>query len=119
MNVKTPKELASAIEKGEDTITIEGDLANKKFELQALLTLGWAVFIGLVVILFYTNIGIGGNATSVETNASMLANILGAAAILGAIIMVVSAKNLSVLKKLKDNYNITQQSKGLVVLSKR
>lgn len=126
MNVKTEKELASAIEKNESTITIEGSLAKKTIRIKATGTVSWAIAFGAISIAFYAAIAImrtGGTAapaaaafSAVGAGASL--SVLGTAATTTAISMAVAVRSLSVLKKLRGDYKIIKQSEGIVVLSR-
>lgn len=126
MNVKTEKELASAIEKNESTITIEGSLAKKTIRIKATGTVSWAIAFGAISITFYAVIATmrtGGTAapaaaafSAVGAGASL--SVLGTAATTAAISMAVATRSLSVLKKLRGDYKIIKQSEGIVVLSR-
>ncbi|AUU93179.1 hypothetical protein PO654_26420 [Phytobacter diazotrophicus] len=127
MNVKTEKELASAIEKNESTITIEGDLARKTVRIKATGTVAWVIAFGSIGIAFYAaiaTVGTGG-AAAPATAVSALAGtgaafgVLGTAATTAAISMAVSVRSLSVLKKLRGDYKITKKSEGIVVLRRK
>ena len=41
--VRTEEELASAMKSGEDTIVVEGDLANKTIKIKATGSIAWAI----------------------------------------------------------------------------
>ena len=127
MNVKTEKELASAIENNESTITIEGDLAKKTLRIKATGTVAWVVAFGSIGIAFYAviaTIGTGGTAAPVTAvsafaGAGAAFSVLGTAATTAAISMAVSVRSLNVLKKLRGDYKITKKSEGFVVLSRK
>lgn len=130
MNIKTEKDLASAIEKNENTITIEGNLAEKIFRIKATGTAAWVIAFGSIGIAFVVVIAtIRSNKTTATVSGISLASaaagtgaafsILGTSATTAAISMAVSVRSLSVLKKLRGDYKITKKSEGIVVLSRK
>ncbi len=126
MNVTTEKELADAVNRNEDTIVIEGDLAKKTIRIKATGKVAWAVAIGSIGIVFYgvvATLGTGGAATPVAGFAAVAGSgaafsVLGAAATTAAISMAVSVRSLSVLRKLRGNYKITMESGNKVTLKR-
>ncbi|MBH3426328.1 hypothetical protein [Pseudomonas alkylphenolica] len=126
MTVKTEKELADAVNRNEDTIEIEGDLAKKTVRIKATGTVAWAVAIGSIGIVFYgviATLGTGGAATPVAgiaaaAGSSAALSVLGAAATTAAVSMAVSVRSLGVLKKLRGNYKITSTSDNKVTLKR-
>ncbi|CAD0263484.1 hypothetical protein MOQ67_15090 [Pseudomonas sp. LY-1] len=126
MSVTTEKELADAVNRNEDTIVIEGDLAKKTIRIKATGTVAWAVAIGSICIVFYgviATVGTGGVATPVAGFAAVAGSggalsVLGAAATSAAISMAVSVRSLSVLKKLRGNYKIVSESDNKVTLKR-
>lgn len=131
MNVKTEEELASAIEKNENIIIIEGDLANKTLRIKAAGTVAWGLALGSISIAFVVVIAFIRSNRSDKTTATISAislaaagtgaafSILGPAATSAAVSMAVYARNLSVLKKIRGDYKIKKISEGVVVLSKK
>lgn len=126
MSVTTEKELADAVNRNEDTIVIEGDLAKKTIRIKATGTVAWAVAIDSICIVFYgviATVGTGGVATPVAGFAAVAGSggalsVLGAAATSAAISMAVSVRSLSVLKKLRGNYKIVSESDNKVTLKR-
>lgn len=126
MSVTTEKELADAVSRNEDTIVIEGDLAKKTVRIKATGTVAWAVAIGSIGIVFYgviATLGTGGAATPVTgvaavAGSSAALSILGAATTTAAVSMAVSVRSLSVLKKLRGNYKIANNSGDKVTLKR-
>lgn len=127
MSVTTEKELADAVNRNEDTIIIEGDLAKKTVRIKATGTVAWAVAIGSIGIVFYgiiAALGTGGAATPVAGVAAVAASgaalsVLGTAATTAAISMAVSVRSLSVLRKLRGNYKIAIDSGNTVTLKRK
>ncbi|MDP1153753.1 hypothetical protein, partial [Klebsiella pneumoniae] len=63
MAITTEKDLGDAINRGESTIEISGDLAKKTLRIKATGAVAWAVAIGAISISFYAamlTIGSGG-----------------------------------------------------------
>jgi hypothetical protein len=126
MSITTEKELADAINRDDDTIIIEGDLAKKTIRIKATGKVAWAVAIGSIGVVFYgviVSIGTGGAATPVAGFAAVAGSgaalgVLGTAATTAAISMAVSVRSLSVLKKLRNGYKITNTSDNIVVLNR-
>ena len=70
--VKTEAELAEAIKNGDDTIEIEGDLANKTFKIKATGKIAWGIAltaVGIAVYAAITTIGSGGTTAPVTGRA--------------------------------------------------
>lgn len=126
MSITTEKELADAINRDENTIIIEGDLAKKTIRIKATGKVAWAVAIGSIGVVFYgviVAVGTGGTATPVAGFAALASSgaalsVLGSAATTAAISMAVSVRSLSVLKKLRNGYKITKASDNVVILNR-
>ncbi|WP_350647398.1 hypothetical protein [Pseudomonas sp. HY13-MNA-CIBAN-0226] len=126
MSVTTEAELADAVNRNEDTIIIEGDLAKKTVRIKATGTVAWVVAIGSIGIVFYgvvATLGTGGAAAPIATvgfatGSAAAISVLGAAATTAAISMAVSVRSLSVLKKLRGNYKIAINSGDKVTLKR-
>lgn len=127
MSVTTESDLARAIERGDDTIEIEGDLAKKTLRIKATGRVAWAVAFGAIGVAVYAAIatlGTGGAAAPVAGFAAASAGgaaigVLGSAATATAISMAVAVKSISVLKKLRQDYSITKTSSGSVILRRQ
>ncbi|HBY8185580.1 hypothetical protein [Klebsiella pneumoniae] len=127
MAITTEKDLGDAINRGESTIEISGDLAKKTLRIKATGAVAWAVAIGAISISFYAamlTIGSGGTTAPVAgpvvaglTAGS--AGILGVPTTISAISLAVSAGSLGVLKKLRTGYNITKKEGDIVILTKK
>lgn len=126
MSVTTEKELADAINRDENTIIIEGDLAKKTIRIKATGKVAWVVAIGSIGVVFYgviVTVGTGGTATPVAGFAAVAGSgaalsVLGTAATTAAISMAVSVRSLRVLKKLRNDYKITKTSDNTVILNR-
>lgn len=113
--VRTEEELAQAMEDEEDSIIIEGDLANKTIKLKATGSFAWGIAIGaiaLAVALAMTGVGIPA-ALGVAT-ASVAA--IGTGATTTAIALGVAAGGTAILSALRDDYKIVEESSNRVVL---
>jgi hypothetical protein len=126
MSVTTEAELADAVNRNEDTIIIEGDLAKRTVRIKATGSVAWVVAIGSIGIVFYgvvATLGTGGAAAPIATvgfaaGSAAAISVLGAAATTAAISMAVSVRSLSVLKKLRGNYKIAINSGDKVTLKR-
>ena len=83
--VRTEAELGDALKNNEETIEIEGDLANKTFKIRATGSIAWGIAIGAIGLAFYSlvaTVGSAGTAAPATMISSSLAGV-GAASILG------------------------------------
>ena len=127
MSVTTEKELADAISRNQDSITVEGDLAKKTLRIKATGNVAWAVAIGSIGIVFYgvvMTMGTGGAAAPVSGLAAVAGSgaalgVLGTAATTAAVSMAVSVRSLSVLKKLRSDCKTIKTSDNVIVLNRR
>ena len=120
--VKTEKEFADAINRGDDTIEIEGDMARKTIRIRATGNVAWAVAIGAL------GIAIGGLALIAPTGgisaagagvaASGAVAVLGTGATASAIAIAVAAGGVGVLTKMR-NYSEISRSGGILVLKRK
>lgn len=126
MSITTEKELADAVNRNEETIVIEGDLARKAVRIKATGAVAWAIAIGSIGIVFYgvvATLGTGGAAApaagfAAAAGSGAAISVLGAAATAAAVSMAVSVRSLSVLKKLRGNYKIAVDSGNKVTLKR-
>jgi hypothetical protein len=124
--VKTEAELAEAIKNGDNTIEIEGDLANKTFKIKATGKVAWGIALAAVGIAVYaaiTTIGSGGTTAPVTGTAGLIAapaavSILGGATTYSAIAIAVAAGGVGVLNKLRSYKQISYKP-GHLVLQKK
>ncbi len=107
--IKTEKELAEAIEKGQETIEIEGCLSGK---------VAWIVAIGAISVAVVAVLATGGAATPASGIVA-----IGAVATLGlpvtitAMSIAVAAGGVGVLNKLRS-YTIIEKNNNRVILKK-
>jgi len=119
MTIKTEKELAKALERGDDTIEIEGDLRNKTIKIKATGNVAWAIAIGAIAVAVIVVIGSGGvGAPAAAVSASAAVGILGLGATTSAISIAVAAGGVGVLSKLRK-YQIVSDINGKLVLKKK
>jgi len=124
--VRTEKEFAEAIKRGEDTIEVEGNLADKTIRIRATGNVAWAVAIGAVGIAFYSAVKMRPSATgtNLDVKHAFFPVIAGAGAVsvLGvevassAIALAVAAGGVGVLKTIRGYRQISVE-KGRLVLS--
>lgn len=128
--VRTEKELAEAIKRGDDTIEIEGSLADKTIRLRATGNVAWAVAIGAVGIAFYSSVTMKntppgeiaevkyfkGGTAAVSGIAAV--SVLGAEVTFTAIALAIASGSVGVLSKIRGYREIVSE-KGRVVLQRR
>ena len=122
MFVRDEKELAKAIEEEQDTIEIEGDLANKTFRIKATGKVAWCVCIGAIGIAVAATLAApvtGGASLSVKCFvAPVVATSLGGFSVATSAIMIaVAAGGVGVLNKLRK-YNIEKVSENKIRLTR-
>lgn len=127
--VRTEKEFAEAIKRGDDTIEIEGSLADKTIRLRATGNVAWAVAIGAVGIAFYSAVTmkntLPGEMAEVRyfkgtaaVSGIAAVSVLGAEVTFTAIALAVAAGSVGVLSKIRGYREIVSE-KGRVVLQRR
>ena len=124
--VKTEKELADAINRGEDTIEIEGDLAKKTVKIRATGKVAWAIAfaaIGIAACAAVTTAVTGGTSapvtgTVVGLTGGAAVGILGGAATYSAIAIAIAAGGVGVLTKLRGYKEISRTESKLVIKRK-
>lgn len=122
--VKTEKEFADAINRGEDTIEIEGDLAKKTIRIRATGNVAWAIAFGAIGIAVYSAIATGATGgTSAPATAPVAVltggaaiGILGGAATYSAI--AVAAGGVGVLTKLRGYEEVSRAENKLILKRK-
>ena len=118
MRVRTEEELAKAIENGEDTIEIEGDLKEKTLKIKATGKVAWVVAIGAIGIAVTIVITTGGAGTPASGIIGVGAvSVLGLPAAITAVSIAVAAGGVGVLNKLRS-YKIVENSENILILKK-
>ena len=120
--VTTKEDLAKALEKNEDTIIIEGDLANKVIKIKAKGKLAWFVALGGITVAVVAILAAPGTAgtSTIPGGAAFVgtATALGGADIaMVAIGIAVAAGGVGVLNQLRK-YSITEKQSNRVVLKR-
>lgn len=123
--VNTEREFAEALNNGEDTIEIEGDLAKKTVRIRATGNVAWAIAFAAIGIAVYATIVTGATAGTSTPVTGTIAGITGGAAIgiLGipatysAIAIAIAAGGVGSLTKLRDYKEISY--KGNILILKR
>lgn len=120
--VKTEKELAKAIDSGEDTIEIEGDLAKKTIKIRATGKAAWIIAFGAISVALVALLAAPETAgTSVVVSgfsAAGAVGILGLGTTTSAIAIAVASGGVAVLTKMR-NYVEISQGDGILVLKRR
>lgn len=130
MTTNNAAELGKAIERNENSITVEGDLAKMTVKITGVGQVAWliaggAIAVAIVAILAMPAAPAAGSpgliAESVALGAGGAAavSVLGVSATVAAISMGVGAKSKNVVKKLRDNYNIQKISDSKVILTRK
>jgi hypothetical protein len=118
MRVRTEEELAEAIENGEDTIEIEGDLKEKTLKIKATGKVAWVIAIGAIGIAVTIVIITGGTGTPVSGFIGVGAvSVLGLPAAITAVSIAVAAGGVGILNKLRS-YKIVENSENILILKK-
>jgi hypothetical protein len=125
-SVRTEKELADAINRGEDTIEITGDLVKKTIKLRATGRVAWAVAfaaIGLAVYAAITTGVTGGTSTPVTGPVAAITGgaavgILGGAATYSAIAIAIAAGGIGALTKLRGYKEVSRAANSLILKRK-
>jgi hypothetical protein len=115
--ITDPKELAKAIEQGQDTIEIEGRLKDRVIVIKGRGKVAWAIVIGGVAVAITALVVTGGAAAPAAGFglAPTVVAILGPATAWMAITMAVAAGGVGVLNKLR-RYEIVEKTPRRVVL---
>lgn len=120
--VTTEEELANAIKNDEDTIEIEGNLANKTIKIKATGKVAWAIAIAAIAIAVASILLIPASAgtSSVASGAviSGAASILGGKVTLSAIAIAIAGGGVGILNKLRK-YRIENISDKHIILHKK
>lgn len=122
MFIRDEKELAKAIKEEQDTIEIEGDLANKIIKIKATGKVAWCVCIGAIGIAVAATLAApvtrGANLPVKFAIAPVVATSLGGFSVATSAIMIaVAAGGVGVLNKLRK-YNIEKVSENKIRLTR-
>ena len=118
MAIKDEKDLAKALEKEQDFIEIEGDLARKVIRIKATGKVAWAVAIGAIGVAVVATVGTGGAAAPAAGAVGIAAaSVLGVSATGAAIAIAAAAGGVRVLNTLRS-YKIVSQTAGRVTLKR-
>ncbi len=120
--VHTKEELNDAMKRGDNTIEIEGDLANRVVRIKATGAVAWAIAAGAIGIAVYAAIALipsGGTTAPVSGVAAATgAAFLGVETVTAAIGLAVAAGGIGILTRLRSDYRITSTADNRVVLEK-
>lgn len=126
MKITNNKELGQALKNKEESILIEGDLANKVIRIKATGKLAWGITIAAIttsvaaILLKTTSGGLATPITSaaIFTSAPAAIAVLGPAAAKSAILIAIAGGGVGVLHTLRK-YKIVEQSTELLKLKKK
>ena len=126
MKISTNKELGKALKNKEESILIEGDLANKVIRIKATGKLAWGISLAAIstavaaIFLKGSTAGLTAPITSaaILSSASTAIAVLGPPAAKSAIVIAVAGGGVGVLHTLRK-YEIIEQGAKLLKLKKR
>lgn len=124
--VKTEAALGKALKNNEESIEIEGDLANKVFKIRATGNIAWAVAIGAIGIATYSviaTLGSGGTTAPLTgitagVTAVTATTVLGGAVTYSAIAVAVAAGGVGALNSLRNYKQISYEKNRLILRRK-
>ncbi|WP_120955757.1 hypothetical protein [Helicobacter mehlei] len=118
MQVSNEKELAEAIENGENSIEIVGDFSKKIVKIKATGDVAWGIAIAAIAAAVAMAIASGGLAAPASLfTAAGAVGILGTGPTISAVTIAVAAGGVGVLNKLRG-YNLKKISDNHVILTK-
>lgn len=118
MAISKEEDLAKALEQGQDSIEIEGDLAKQVVRIKATGTVAWAVAAGAIGVAVVLAVGSGGAAAPASAVVGAAAvGTLGFSAAAAAVAIAVAAGSVGVLTTLRS-YDIVSQSDDRLILKK-
>jgi hypothetical protein len=119
MSIRTEEELADAINNGEDTIEIKGDLKDKTLKIKATGKVAWVIAIGAIGIAVTILIATGGTGAPASGIIGVGAvSVLGLPAAISAVTIALAAGEVGVLNKLRS-YKIIENDGNKLVLKKQ
>lgn len=124
--VHTEEELAKAIERNEDSIEIEGDLAQKTIRIRAAGKVAWAIAFGAITVAVLATLSMIGTAGTDSVVAAPIAlisatgavGVLGATTTYSAVAIAVAAGGVAALTRLRNYKEVSRGLKRLVLQRK-
>ena len=129
MTTNNAAELGKAIERKENEITIEGDLAKKVIKIKATGNVAWAIAGGAIVVAIVASLAApaavpagGGPMGMIADSVALGAGGAGAVGVLGvsttiaAISIGVGARNKNAVNKLRNGYTMEKISNSKIIL---
>lgn len=123
--INNPDELARAVNRGDNSIEITGDLGKKIVRIKATGTAATIVAIGAVAVAMYATISAPAAGPAIPVHAlidggaaSLAVGVWGIPATIAAVSMAISVRSTDVLKKLRDGYDVEKKG-DKYVLTKR
>lgn len=121
MAISSEKELAAAIERGDDYIEIEGDLKSRVIKIKAIGKVAWAIAIGTIgvaVVAIVAAPATGGiSSAAVAAAAPVAVGVLGLGATTTAVATAVAAGGVGVLNKLRG-YDVEKVGDKVILRKK-
>ena len=119
MGINSKKDLAEALDRGDDTIVIEGDLKNSVIRIRATGAVAWLVAIGAIGIAVVATIAAIPTGGTSELAAFAMAPaaiaVLGGSTTIAAIAIAVSAGGVGALTKLMAYKEVSRTADQLVL----
>lgn len=123
MAIRTEKELAVALNRSDDVIEIEGDLANKIVRIKATGRIPWAIALGAIAMALACGVAavLSGPAAPLSVTGAAVSGTVSAGglgtATWTAVAIAASAGGVGALSRLRK-YKITKQDQNGIVLEK-
>lgn len=130
MVVTTEEELGRRVQNGDNRIEIEGDLAKYVIRIKATGNVAWVVAFGAIGVAFLAimtapaspatgPVGVVVEGIVASGAAAGAVSVLGYSTTVAALSIVLAVKSRSVLKNLRNKYNIVKESENKIVLLKK
>lgn len=122
MTISSNKDLADAVNNGQDTIVIEGDLKKKVLKIKATGKVAWAVAAGAISVAVITALAApatGGASAPISAVAAPAAvTVLGASTTVTAISIAIAGGGIATLNKLRT-YKVIAKNDDHVILKRK
>ncbi len=133
MRANNAAEVGKAIERGAETIEVEGDLANKIIRIKATGKTAWIIAGGCIAVSIVAILCMPAStatgpaamgflvteATVLATGGAGAVSVLGVAATVALVAIGVGAKSKNAVNKLRNDYTLTMINSRKIVLKKK
>ncbi len=133
MKVNNPADLGKAIERGEDTIVVEGDLASRTIRIKATGKIAWVIAGGCIAVSIVAILSMPPTAATgplagpgfvaesavIATGGAGAISVLGVSATVAAVSIGVGAKSKNAVNKLRNGYTLTKVNDRKIILKKK